>query len=77
MAHDESLEGEKLTRCTSAPGRHHHQPQKPERSVSYLHVLTVDALESEHSAAEETGNKDGRTRCTSPEDEVGFSLLCF
>ena len=59
-----------LPRCSSAPGRQE-LSEKPQRSTSYLHVLTVDALESGHSA-EETGNKCERVRCTSPEDEVSF-----
>lgn len=68
MLEDETLDVQQLSRCKSAPGRHE-LSQKPQRSSSYLHVLTVDALESEHSA-EETGYKYERTRCISPEDEV-------
>ena len=68
MLVDESLDAQPLSRCKSAPGRQE-VAQKPQRFSSYLHVLTVDALESEHSA-EETGNKHERARCTSPEDEV-------
>ena len=72
MLNDDALDAKQLSRCKSAPGRQE-LSEKPQRSTSYLHVLTVDALESEHSA-EETGNKYERTRCTSPEDEV--SSIC-
>ena len=67
MLQDESSVVNQLPRCRSAPGRQE-LSDKPQRSTSYLHVLTVDALESEHSA-EETGNKCERARCASPEDE--------
>ena len=68
MLEDKTLNAQQLSRCESAPGRHE-VSQKPKRSSSYLHVLTVDALQSEHSA-EETGYKHEKTRCISPEDEV-------
>ena len=75
MLQDESSDVNQLPRCRSAPGRHE-LSEKPQRSTSYLQVLTVDALECEHSA-EETGNKCERARCTSPEDEVSLATRPF
>jgi hypothetical protein len=71
---DDTLDTKQLSRCKSAPGRQE-LSQKPQRSTSYLHVLTVDALESEHSA-EENGNKCERARCNSPGDEVSAICNC-
>ena len=68
MLNDETLDSKQLSRCKSAPGKQE-LTQKPQRSTSYLHILTVDNLTSELSA-EESGNKYERTLCHSPEDEV-------